>query len=88
MVLAVAVSSLVLLAAAPFVPKSSAQVYSFRVDSEVVDVFVLKDGSVDIDYTINITNSISWCWVLARGFYICLFCTFRRWSILHLTAYD
>jgi len=35
---------------------SRAQTYSFATDSEYVDVHILKDGSVDIDYTFNFTN--------------------------------
>jgi hypothetical protein len=35
---------------------SAAQTYSFATNSEYVDVHILKDGSVDIDYTFTFTN--------------------------------
>ena len=37
-------------------PPSGALTYSFKVTAENVDVHIKKDGSIDIDYTINFTN--------------------------------
>jgi len=38
------------------IARSSAQTYDFSTDQELVDVHVMKDGSVDIDYILNFTN--------------------------------
>ena len=58
-----AASSALIMAAVAFVALANlastggaAQTYSFRTNSETVDIHIMKDGSIDIDYAFNFTN--------------------------------